>query len=326
VRRLPLLVLAALVIPAPAEAARLPGPLVALAAGPGTAYAVTATGSRTTPFRLVRSAGRSATALGAFGSPGAEFADVAAGPDGPVTVFGRPTSDGFAYESTGGLALGEGTGPPLLGLDGAGRFAAYPDDDGDAVIARGIDTLVALTRTGPALRHTPLDLADGPVVLDLVQSGSRSELRVLGAGAPAEPLTSIAGLHAIPATIARDDTHLYVAYRSQRRLTLATAPARADGTWSRRRLRVKGELHGAPAVARFGLRTLVATSQRVRGARSIYLTTVGPAGTFTDRLTRSRGSDLAPLAASGPDGRVYIAWTRRTNGSARRTARLRRVL
>ena len=325
-RRLPLLVLAALLVPAPAQAARLPGALVALAAGPGSAYAVTSTGSRTTPFRLVLSGGSGATALGTFGSPAAAFADVAAGPDGPITVFGRPTSNGFSYESTGGLALGEGTGPPLLGLDGAGRFAAYPDDDGDVVIARAVDPLVALTQTGPALRHTPLDLADGPVVLDLVQSGSRSELRVLGAGAPAEPLTSIAGLHAIPATIARDDTHLYVAYRTQHRLTLATAPARADGTWSRRRLRVKGALNGAPAVARFGLRTLVATSQRVRGVRSIYLTSAGPAGTFTDRLSRPRGSDLAPLAASGPDGRVYVGWTRRTRGSARRTGRLQRVL
>ena len=325
--RVPLLaafMAAALALPAPADAAvRLPGPVVALAAGPGTAYAVVATGSRTRPFRLFRSGGTRARSLGAFGSTGAEFADVA---PGPVVVFGRPTSDGFAYETGDGLRLGEGTGPPLLGVESGSPFAAFPDNDGDAVIARGIADLTRLTDTGPELRHGPLDMTDGPVVLDLVQSGSRSELRVIGPGAPSEPLTSLRGLHAIPATIARDDDHLYVAYRTRDRLTLATAPASATGRWSRRRLRVKGSLNGAPAVARVGLRTFVATSRRVRGRRSIFLTTVGPAGTFTDRLSRPRGSDLAPLAARGPDGRVYVAWTRRTNGSRRRTAVLRRVL
>ena len=75
------LLLVALAVPASASAnAHLPGPLVALAAGQGRAYAVVATGSRTQPFRLMRSGGRSATSLGTFGSPGAEFADVAAGP------------------------------------------------------------------------------------------------------------------------------------------------------------------------------------------------------------------------------------------------------
>jgi hypothetical protein len=320
VRRLALLLVAGLALPSTAAAdVRLPGPLVALAAGPGTAYAVVATGSRTAPFRLVRSAGRGVTGLGTFGSPGAEFADVA---PGPVTVFGRPTSDGFSYESTGGVLLGEGTGPPVLGLDATGRFAAYPDEDGDAVIAHGLGAITPLTRTGPALRHAPLDVVDGPAVLDLVQSGSRSELRVIGPQAPSQPLASTRGLHAIPATIARDDTHLYVAYRLKDRLTLATAPATPSGRWARRRLRTKGALHGAPAVVRVGLRTLVATCQR----RSIYLTTVGPARTFTHRLSRPRGSDLAPLAAQGPDGRVYVAWTRRTTGSSRRAAHLRRVL
>jgi hypothetical protein len=340
VRRATFLLLAALLLPAPASAdVRLPGgPLVALAAGPGAAYAVVGTEGRTRPFRLVRTGGRSASSLATFGAAGAEFADVAAGAAGPVVVFGRPTSDGFAYESAQGVQLGEGaesaqgvqlgegTGPPVLGLDGATPFAVFPDNDGDAVIARATDDITTLTHTGPALRHGPLDLADGPLVLDLVQSGSRTELRVLGPGAPAEPLTSVPGLQAIPATIARDRTHLYVAYRVKDRVTLATARARTTGTWSRRRLRVKGAPSGAPAIARVGLRTLVATSQRVKRRRSIFLTTAGPAGTFLDRLTRPRGSDLAPLAATGPDGRVYVGWTRRPIGSSRRVAVLRRVL
>jgi hypothetical protein len=318
------LLLVALAVPASASAnARLPGPLVALAAGQGTAYAVVATGSRTQPFRLMRSGGRSATSLGTFGSPGAEFADVAAG---PVTVFGRPTSDGFAYESTGGVPLGEGTGPPVLGVDAGGRFATYPDEDGDVVIARAEDAFTPLTGTAPALRHAPLDVVDGPAVLDLVQSGSRSELRVVGPGAPSEPLTSVRGVHAIPATIARDDTHLYVAYRLGNRLTVATASARTTGVWSRQRLRIKGAMNGAPAIVRVGRRTLVATSQRERRGHSIYLTTAGPGGTFTDRLSKPRGSDLAPLAAEGLDGAVYVAWTRRALGSSRRIAVLRRVL
>ena len=324
-RGLLLLVLAALVVPSSAAAdVRLPGPLVALAAGPGAAYAVVSTTSRTQPFRLVRSRGRSATSLATFGSPGAEFADVAAGSGGSVAVFGRPTSDGFSYELASGAGLGEGTGPPVLALDGATPFAAFPDNDGDAVLARGPDDITTLTRTGPALRHAPLDVADGPLVLDLVQSGNRSELRVLGPGAPAGSITSMPGLRAIPATIARDDAAIYVAYRVGNRLRLATA--KPGGRWSHRRLRTKGSLNGTPAVARVGLRTFVATSRRTKRRRSIFLTTVGPAGTFTDRLTKPRGSDLQPLAATGPDGRLYVGWTRHTDGSSRRAGLLRRVL
>ena len=301
--------------------ARLPGPLVALAAGQGRAYAVVATGSRTQPFRLLRSSGRSATSLGAFGSPGAEFADVAAGPAGPVTVFGRPTSDGYSYELSGGAKLGEGTGPPVLVVDGEQRFVAYPDDDGDVVLGTA-----TLTHSGPSLRHAPVDVVGGPTVLDLVQSASRTELRVLGPEAPTAPLTSIRGLHAIPAAIARDAKQLLVAYRLGNRVTLATAPARASGRWTRRRLRTKGTLNGAPAMVRVGLRTLIATSRQVRGRRAVYLTTIGPAGTLTKHLSRGRTSDAAPLAAEGLDGHVYVAWTRRATGSSRRFAVLRRVL
>ena len=261
-------VLAVMPVIGPAQAhgaVRLPGPLVALAAGPGTAYAVVSTRSRTAPFRLVRSGGSRVMRLRTFGSRGAEFADVAAAPRGPVAVFARPTSEGFSYESPGGATLGLGTGPPVVGLDGATTFTAFPDEDGDAAIARG-GAITTLTRTGPALRHTPLDAVGGPLVLDLVQSASRSELRVVGPGAPSAPLTSAGGLQAIPATLTRDGARLYVAYVSKHRLTLATAPARPTGTWSRRRLSVRGALNGAPAVMRVGSRTLIATSRRAGGA------------------------------------------------------------
>jgi hypothetical protein len=314
VRRLTLLLAAALVLALPASApadVRLGGPLVALSAGPGAAYAVVATGSRNRPFRLVRSGGRSVSRLVAFGSRDAEFADVS----GAEAVFARPTSEGFSYQTPAGALLGEGTGPPVLSPDGV----IFPDADGDAVLGG-----TALTHTGPQLRNAPIDAVAGPLVLDLVQSGSRTELRVLGPGAPPALLASVRGLHAIPATIGRDDGAIYVAYRVRNRLTLASA--RPGGRWSRRRLPVRGALNGAPAVARAGLRTLVATSQRVRGRRSLFLATIGPAGTFLDRLTRPRGSDLAPLAARGPDGRVYVGWTRRTNGRSGRSALLRRVL
>jgi hypothetical protein len=338
VRRLPFYLAAAALLAAPAPApgaARLPGArggLVALAAGSGSAYAVVSTRARAKPFRLVRSDGRRATSLGAFGVPGADYADVAAGAAGPLVVFARPTTDGYAYESAGFGAserLGEGTGAPVLGLDGTTRIAAYPDDDGDAAISRDGATTI-LTRTGPALRTTPLDavVAGGsPLVLARVQSRSRSQLRVLGPGAPIAPVVSVPGLRPLEATIARDGEGIYVAYRDgARRLVLASAGPRPAARWSHRRLRVRGTLNGAPAVARSGLRTLIATSQRTGRRYRILLTTVGPAGAVLDRLTRSGGSDLAPLAASGPDGHVYVAWTHRPGGRARRAAVLRRVL
>jgi hypothetical protein len=165
------------------------------------------------------------------------------------------------------------------------------------------------------------------LVLDRVQSRARSELRVLGPDAPGEPVASAPGGRPLEASIARDDDRVYVAYSDgARRLVLASAVPHAGARWSHRRLRVRGPINGAPAVARVGLRTLVATSQRVGRGYRVFLTTVGPAGAFLDPLSRSSGSDLAPLAASGPDDRVYVAWTHRPRGRARRSAVLRRVV
>jgi hypothetical protein len=338
VRRLPFSLVAAALLAVPASAsaaARLPdasGGLVALAAGPGAAYAVVATGARARPFRLVRSDGRRATGLRAFGVPGADYADVAAGAAGPLVAFARPTTSGYAYESIGfgsTVRLGQGTGAPVLALDGTTRIAAYPDDDGDATISRD-GAATTLTSTGPALRNTPLDVVvgdGGPLLLVRVQSRGRSQLRVLGAAAPARPVVSVPGLRPLEASITSDGGRVSVAYRDgARRLVLASAAATATARWSRRRLRVRGALNGAPAVARVGARTCVATSQRVGRRSRIFLTTVRPAGAVLRPLTRAAGSDLAPLAATGPDGRVYVAWTHRPGGRSRRAAVLRRVL
>jgi hypothetical protein len=346
VRRLLLVLVAAgpLAAPPAAAAARLPGgAVVALAAGRGTAYAVVSSRARARPFRLVRSGGGGASALGAFGSPGAEFADVAAGPAGPVVEFARPSSDGYAYESSapaagGGLGapalLGEGTGPAVLALDGETRAAVFPDDDGDATIARldpaGQASRTALTSTGPALRHTPLDavVAGGrPLVLDRVESGARSELRLLGPDAPSAPVASAPLRRPLDATLARDGERVYVAYRDgARRLVLASAAPRPGAHWSRRRLRVRGRISGAPGVTRVGRRTVVATSERAGRRYRVFLTTVRPAGTSRRRLSGGGGSDLGPLLASGPDGRAYVAWSHRASGRGTRGAVLRRVL
>ena len=263
---------------------------MALAAGPGSAYAVVSTRAREKPFRLVRSDGSRATTSARSGCPARDYADVAAGAAGPLTVVARPTTSGYAYESAGlgaSEVLGAGTGAPVLALDGTARIAAFTDDDGDAVLSRDGATTI-LTRTGPALRTTPLDavVTDGSaLVLARVQSRTRSQLRVLGPGAPAAPVASVHGLRPLEATIAHDDAGIYVAYRDgARRLVLATAGPGPSARWSHRRLRVRGTLNGAPAVARLGLRTFVATSQRVRRRYRIFLTTVRPAGAFLDRL------------------------------------------
>ncbi len=150
---------------------------------------------------------------------------------------------------------------------------------------------------------------------------------MLGPGAPTAAIASLPGLRPLEGSMASDGERVYVAYRDgERRLVLASAAPQAGARWSRRRLRVRGPLNGAPAVARAGLRTFVATSQRVGRRHRLFLTSVGPAGTFLDPLTRAGGSELAPLAATGPDGRVYVAWTQRPSGRAHRGAVLRRVL
>ena len=314
--------------------------LLAVAAGTGSAYAVVGSGDPARPFTLVRSSGRGASLLGRFGTRGAVFPDVAAGPAGVLVAHGVRTSDGLRYESSlaasgrlgSSLPLAASTGPARIALNGRARVAAFPDSDGDAVIGgvgpEGAPLLDALTATGPERRHFPLDLIYAlgrPLVLDLDQSGSRSDLRVLGAGVPTAPVLSVPGVRALEATIAADKERIYVAYRAGEDAVLASAPMRPDGIWKRRRLRTRGAVGGAPAVVRVGLRTIVATSERIGSRRDLFVRTIGPAGTFTDRLTRTGGADVGPRAAAGPDDAVYVGWTRRAVRGTPAAALLERV-
>ena len=226
--------------------------------------------------------------------------------------------------------LGEGTGAPVLALDGTTRIAASPTTTATPR-SRATAPRRSLTRTGPALRTTPLDVVvtDGsPLVLARVQSRTRSQLRVLGPGAPAAPVASVSGRRPLEASIARDDEGVYVAYRDgARRLVLASAGPGPGARWSHRRLRVRGTLNGAPAVARLGRRTIVATSQRVRRRYRIFLTTVGPAGDLR-RPPHARRADRTSRRSPRP-ARTAVstsAWTHRPGGRARRAAVLRRVL
>ena len=315
--------------PAAAALGDDPGGLLALTAGRGQAYAVVGSGDPAVPFLLVRSTGRGVSRIGRFGIRDAQFPDVVAARGALLVAYGRTTSDGLLYESAlaadgrfgGAATLGEATGPARLALDGPARLAAFPDLDGDAVLggrdAAGSPLLSQLTDSAPERRHAPLELlvsGGRPLVLDLVQTGERSELRLVGPAAPADTILSVPGVRRLDATLALDRERIYVAYRSAGRAVLASAPPRPGATWSRRRLGARGTVSGAPAVARAGLRTIVATSERVGRQREIYVTTIGPGGIRVRRLTRSRGIDLAPQATVGLDGSVYVGWTRR-NGS-----------
>ncbi len=301
------------------------GDLLALTAGPGAAYAVVGSGSLVRPFTLLRSGGHSTSFVGRFGTRGSVFPDAAAGPGGVLVAFGQRTSDGLRYESslaTAGrlgkpAALGDATGPARVALVGASRLAAFPDIDGDAVLGgvdpAGAPRLDMLTSTGPERRQTPLGLivsGGRALVLDLDQSGSSTQLRVLGPGAPAAPVVSVPGVRSIDATFAADKEHIYVAYRSGSRAVLASAVPLPGAPWAHRTIATR-KLDGAPAVARVGLRTVLATSELLGGRRDVVVRILGPAGTRVDRLTRSAVADVGPLATAGPDDAVYVAWTRR---------------
>ena len=290
---------------------------MALAAGPGSAYAVVSTGAREKPFRLVRSDGSRATSLGAFGVPGADYADVAAGAAGPLTVVARPTTSGYAYESAGlGAAevLGAGTGAPVLA-------ARRHDPDRRLPGRRRRRRALARRRRDDAHAHRPGAPHDAarrgrqrgpparararPVAHPLAAARARAR-RAGGTGRLGR------GLRPLEASIARDDAGIYVAYRDgARRLVLATAGRARRAAGRTGGCACAGRSTARRPWRRIGLRTIVATSQRVRRRYRIFLTAVGPAGAFVDRLTRTGGSDLAPLAATGPDGRVYVGWTHR---------------
>ena len=329
-RRRPLLpiALAALAAAAPAADAAAPmnlgsGRVSAFAAGGGQPYSVLDANSARGPFTLKR--GR--TTLGRFAGRDAEFPDVAVRGTEPVVTWGVPISGGEAiYAGTlrDARDLGFGTGPAKLAATPDGVFAAFPDRDGDIVLADtaaerrdayDLPSSRALSENAPERRHLALDAAAGPdgvLVLDLVQTRNSTELRVIGPGAPSRPVLAIGKLADIEATLAADARGISVAYMSAGRAVLASS---RGGAWSRRRLPGPGRGEGAPAVARTGGRVVVAYEQR----REIHLWNNGRA-----RVAASGpGTDRVPHAASS-GSRVWIAWTHRS-GAGRAQGRLLRV-
>lgn len=308
--------LALLLLPAPAAgaAARVAdAPLHALAEWRGAALAVVESDEREAPFALLRSTGRGRSLMGPVGAPGAEFPEVAASGDRAWVAWGVPISGGAALsvQPLGGDPLPEvlSTGPGRLAAGEAGVHLAYPDRDGNAALTTfpfaaerrsdGAGGPQALTSTGPFRRHLPMDAAAveaGVLVLDLIQERGRTELRLIGPGAPAAPVFSVRALRHYPARLAVDGDRVAVGWLDRGRARLATA--RLGGDWSRRRLPGRGRGDGAPAPAFLDGALRVAYTQR----GDVYLWSV--AG--LRRLTRTRGAERDALAA-GP----YVGWTRR---------------
>jgi hypothetical protein len=305
-----------------------PGGLEALAVSGGAAYAIVDSGDASAPFALVRSDGASAGAPRRFAERGAEFPDLASGPgDSLVVSWGRPLSNGDGYVVSGaptapGAAFGaaqplaSGTGPGRLALDAAGTpLLAFPDGDGNTALVRGAAAEEHLTATAPEERHLPLDVAvdaEGRAfVLELVQTRTRSELRLLGPQAPAAPVVSIGALRDLRATLAVDGGRAYVAFVLDGRARLAIAALDGGAAWWSRRLPGRGGASGAPAVLRTGGSTFVAYTQRQRHGRGeVFLATEGPDPLRIRRLTRTRADERAPFAAAGAGGELYVGWSR----------------
>ncbi len=193
-----------------------------------------------------------------------------------------------------GAARARPRGAPLL---------AFPDDDGNTALGHGVAE-ERLTATAPEERHLPLDVAadaEGRAfVLDLVQTRTRSELRLLGPQAPAAPAVAVGALRDIRATLAIDQGRAYVAFALNGRAHLAIAaldsrrrvvePAAAG---PRRRLRGAGgaaarsehvrRLHPAPAPR--PRRRL----PRHRRSRTRYASAASPAHGRRARAVRRRG-------------------------------------
>src|SRR5262245_6786129 len=312
--------LVVLVWAAPAHAAVSlgggPGGLEALAVSGGAAYAIVDSGDSGAPFALVRSDGASASSPQRFAERGAEFPDLASGPgDSLVVSWGRPLSTGDGYVAAGAPTapgagfgavqpLARGTGPGRLALDAAGApLLAFPDDDGNTALLSG-GTEARMTATAPEERHLPLDVAvDGEgraIVLDLVQTRRRSELRLLGPQAPAAPVVSVGGLRDMRATLAVDGGRAYVAFALEGRVRLAIAALEPGAAWWSRRLPGRGGATGAPAVLRSGESTFVAYTQRqLHGRGDVFLASEGPHRLRIRRLTRTHADERAPFAAAG---------------------------
>jgi hypothetical protein len=305
-----------------------PRGLIGLTAAGGSAYAIVHTRDHSLPFAIVRTGGRSRSVAQPFGEPGAEFPDVAAGPNDSVLVsWGRPISNGdlliiSTAPSTSAARFGasellaSGTGPGRLAIDPAGQpVVAYPDGDGDAAFTRGSGPQERLTATAPELRHLPLDVALDPAgavfMVDLVQSRTRSELRLLGPGAPTAPIAALPGLEDMSATLAIDAGRAYVGYGRNGRVHLAIAALQPSARWFDRRLPGRGGSTGAPAVLRTSNSTFVVyTQRRLHGRGDVYLATEGPGPLKVRRITATTADERIPFAAAGPGGEVFAGWSR----------------
>jgi hypothetical protein len=280
--RVALIVVLWLAVPGVANAAPVKlgdEPLLALAVHDGEAYAVVKSGDPGSPLALVRPGERPE----AFGRPGAESPEIAAGPEGVRVAWARQISSGLELFETpaGPMPMTTATGPPQLDDDGT---LAYPDRDGN--VMRG-DT--RLTDDAPAHRHLPLDAAQG-LVLDLDQRRTITQLRLLGPGAPNPPALSLPRLADVQASLAVAGKRAYVAYALDERIFLATAELDPNARWRTRKLSNDGA--GRPAIARTARRTYVAFSR----AGGVYLN------------GRRLGGGGRPFLATDGSG-VFAGWT-----------------
>jgi hypothetical protein len=281
VLRVALFVVLWLAVPGVARAAQVKlgdEPLLALAAYDGAAYAVVESGEPARPFAVVREGGRPE----AFGGPGAESPEIAAGPDGVRIAWARQISAGLElFETPAGPLPITATAPPQLDADGT---LAYPDRDGNVI--RGD---ARLTDDAPEHRHLPLDAAQG-LVLDLDQRRTITQLRLLGPGAPNLPALSLPRLADVQASLAVAGNRAYVAYALDERIYLATADVNPQARWTTRKLSSDGA--GRPAIARTAKRTYVAFSR----AGGVYLN------------GKRLGDGGRPLLATDGDT-VFAGWT-----------------
>jgi hypothetical protein len=229
--------------------------------------------------------------------------------------WGRSISGGEAYEVASGVdegaPFGAGTGPGRMYLGEAGPALAYPDRDGNAVLAGE-----RLSFDAPARRHFPLDAEDG-LVLDMAQTRDFTELRVLGERAPREPVAVAGGRPTLAGTMTVAGGRIYVAYVQRGRAHLATAEVDRDSGWAVRELPGPGGGTGPAAVVRTGGRTVVAYAQR----GEVYLHD----GRLR-RVTRTDDRESDVLAAPDPEsGDVYVAYTRRDRGTGEESALLERL-
>jgi hypothetical protein len=306
----------------------------ALASHGQTAYAVVDSTSRNRPFKVVSSGGSSASSLGSFGDRRAGEPTIAAEAAGVLIGWSEPVSGGLAVlghdvHGRGPFELAVGTGTPVLALreDGA-AVAAYPDRTGDTAVSiipgvfqsprelgpYDLPDRRRLTADAPERRHRPLAVAlsgGKPLVLDLVQTRTRTSLLVAGAQAPKGVLQSVGGLRVLHGTLAADGDTIAAAYAAGGRVRLATASP--GGTWRTRTLPGSGaRAQGAPAVALDGGEPVVVWTSRPRGLRGREL--FAWSGGRTRRVTRSAGDDGQPLVAPREGAGIFVAWTRHDRG------------